>query len=287
MIEQARKCPTDVRQRVADIVYKNADFRGENFPLCTNLIDVSKALACSDSWYVLVADRPIALFNLERSESRAKVSRICATDDSPVDTVISCLRQDLRKMGITDLIARVESSDLESLTAAGFEKGESYVRFSRVAEETKMMPILPLANATQKELPALSRLMYDAYAKEHGAFSDIQSAESSLRTLMSGKKSYLSEASFTSGTSRNLVSACLVTLNSTGQANIAQLFTHPLYRARGLATTEIGATMNWLVRSSIPNLVAWPRESNDVVKRLLLKMGFREDRRAVELAARI
>jgi len=250
-------------------------------------MNVSKALASSDSWYVLVADHPIVLFNLERSESRAKVSQICVTNDSPVDAVVSYLRQDLRKMGITDLIVRVGSSDLESLTAAGFEKRESYVRFSRVAEEISMMPMLPLTNVTQKEVPALSRLMYDAYAKEHGAFSDIQSAESSLRTLMSGKQRYLSEASFTSGTSRNLVSACLVTLNSASQANIAQLFTHPLYRARGLATTEIAAAMNWLVTSGIPNLVAWPREGNDVVKRLLRKMGFREDRRVVELAAGI
>ena len=254
--------------------------------MCTDPIDVNKALVSSDSWYVLMADHPVALFNLEASESRASISQICVTNEGSFDTVVSCLREDLRKMGITDLTAKVASSNAESLTAVGFEKRESYVRFSRVAEQIKMMPILPLTNATRKELPALSRLMYDAYAKEYGAFSDVQSAESSLRTVMLDKQ-YLSGASFASGTSRNLVSACLLTLSSPGQANIAQLFTHPLYRARGFATTEIAAAMNWLVTSSIPNLVACPREGNDVMKRLLRKMGFREDRRLVELAARI
>jgi GNAT superfamily N-acetyltransferase len=177
---------------------------------------------------------------------------------------------------------------MEPLNASGLEKRASYVKFTRVPAETKMMPILPLVNATQKEIPMLAGLMYDAYAKTDHVFSDIQSAEKTLLSIMSGVQGrYLSEASFASGATQNLVSACLLTLDSPGQANIAQLFTHPLYRARGLATTEIAMAMNRLVEFGIGNLTVWNRESDDVVRRLLTKMDFKNVGKVVEMVATI
>ena len=287
MITKASKCPKEVLERVSNFVYRNGDFSKENFSLCANPIEVNRALASSDSWYVLIANQPTALFKLEISEPMANISQICVDDDDSLEAVVSSLRQDLRNMRITDISLRVTPNDMESLTARGFEKRVSYVKFSRVSAETKMMPILPLVNTTRKDLPILSRLMYDAYSKTDDAFSDIQSAEKSLRSIISGAwGQYLSDASFASGTSQNLVSACLLTADSPDEARIAQLFTHPLYRARGLATTEIAVAMNRLVASGIGNLVVWNRESDDVVRRLLTKMDFKEGRRVVEMVAR-
>jgi GNAT superfamily N-acetyltransferase len=287
MITKASKCPKEVLKVVSNFVYKNGDFAKENFSLCTNPIEVNRALASSDSWYIHLDDRPTALFKLEISEPMANISQICVNRDDMLGAVVSSLRQDLRNMRITDISVRVMPNDMESLNASGFEKRGSYVKFSRVPAETKMMPILPLVNATQKELPILSRLMYDAYAKSDRALSDIQSAEKSLRSIMvGGRGQYLSDASFASGAFQNLVSACLLTADSPGQAKIAQLFTHPLYRARGLATTEIAVAMNRLVASGIGRLLVWNRESDDVVRRLLTKMDFKEDGRVVEMVAK-
>lgn len=287
MITKASKCPTDVLERVSNFVYKNGDFAKENFSLCSTPIEVTRALASSDSWYILATNRPTALFKLQISEPMANISQICVNSDDSLEAAVSSLRQDLRNMRITDITVRVAPNDMESLNASGFEKRVSYVKFARVPAETKMMPILPLVNATQKELPLLSRLMYDAYAKTDHVFSDIQSAEKSLRSIMSGVQGrYLLDASFASGAFQNLVSACLLTVDSPGEAKITQLFTHPLYRARGLATTEIAAAMNRLVASGIGNLIVWNRESDDVLRRLLIKMDFKEDRRVVEMGAR-
>ncbi len=85
------------------------------------------------------------------------------------------------------------------------------------------------------------------------------------------------------------MSACLVTRVSPAEANVSQLFTHPLYRARGLATTEIASAMNSLVKEGkgVTRLTVWSPEANEVMKRLLDKMGFAQDRRLVEMTSRI
>jgi hypothetical protein len=288
MITKASKCPTDMLERVSNFVYENREFAKENFSLCSSPIEVNTALASSDSWYVLVTKRPIALLKLQISEQTANISQVCVNSDDSLEAMLSSLRQEFRNMRIAIITVRVPPNNMESLNASGFERRLSYVKLSRVPAETKMMPILPLVNATQKMLPMLSRLMYDAYAKTDHVFSDIESAEKSLRSIMSGfYGTYLSDASFASGASQNLVSACLLTMDSPGEAKIAQLFTHPLYRARGLATTEIAVAMNRLVASRIGNLTAWMRESDDVVRRLLAKMDFKEGRRVVEMVARM
>jgi predicted GNAT family acetyltransferase len=67
------------------------------------------------------------------------------------------------------------------------------------------------------------------------------------------------------------------------------VFTHPLYRARGLATAEISSAMNRLVNEGkgVSRLTVLKPETNDVVKRLLDKMGFAQDRKLVEMSSRI
>ena len=288
MLTKASKCPTNIMQDVANFVCKRENFLKENLPLCGTLTEVIKALAASDLWFVLADGQPTAVFKLETHGRTAMVSQICMNSGDSLETVISGLRGELREMRINELTLRVAPNEVEQCSASGFERGPAYVRFSRVPTESNMMPILPLTNITQKELPILSELMYTAYAKTDCGFSDIQSAEALLRTIMSGGRGqYLSNASFASGTRPNLVSACLLTVDSPGEAKIEQLFTHPLYRARGFATTEIAAAMNRLATSSVNSLTAWNREGNDVVRRLLIKMGFRQDPTVIEMTGGI
>ena len=286
MIVKASKCSEDVLQNVANLVYNHENFRNENFPLCSTPMEVGEALAVSDAWFVLAASEILAVFRLEMDDRTARVSRMCIFDRGNIEAVVAGLRRDLHEMRIDSLTLKVKPAEAEPYIACGFARGHTFQRFSRAPAESNMMPILPLTNATQRDLPALSRLMYEAYAKTDRGVSNVQSAEAQLRRLMSSTTGqYLSDASFATGAASNLVSACLLTMDSPGEAKIEQLFTHPLYRARGLATTEIAASMNYLAASGVKSLIGWNREGDEVVRRLLTKMGFRQDRTVVEVKA--
>jgi len=239
------------------------------------------------SWYVLTSERPIALFKGALTGPTANVSRMCYDSGTSFESLIANLCEDLRRMKITNLHVGVPTDRTDLFLSRGFERAEILVRFSRAPIESKMMPILPLMNLTEKEIPILSKLMYDAYAKTSGAYSDAQSAENVIRNIMS--EGYISGASFASGAFPNLVSACLVTRVYPSEANVSQVFTHPLYRARGLATTEVASAMNRLVNEErgITRLTVWSPEANDVMKRLLDKMGFVHDRKLVEMTSRL
>ena len=253
--------------------------------------EVGRTLASlGNSWYVLTSERPIALFKAEILEPTANISRLCYDGSTPFESVIANLREDLRRMKIKKFQVCVTPDQTDLFLSNSFEKHEVLVRLSRVPIETKMMPILPLMNPSEKEVPTLSKLMYDAYAKAKEAYSDAKSTESVVRNIMSGGiGDYISGASFASGAFPNLVSACLLTRVSASEANVSQVFTHPLYRARGLATTEIASAMNRLVKEEkgITRLTVWSHETNEVMKRLLDKMGFSQDRKLVEMTSSI
>jgi ribosomal protein S18 acetylase RimI-like enzyme len=284
MIMKTSKCSKELLRRAADYAFNTSDFKIDNFDFCTNPAEITKALASSDSWYVHAMNHQTALFKLETSEETATISDICPGDET-IETILPNLREELRKLGLSTIALRVAVNSAKSLEASGFDQQTPYVRFSRAPSESKMMPILPLMNATEKGVPLLARLMFDSYAKTDYGFSGIQAAEKSIRKIMSGTLGkYLEHASFVSGTQRNLVSACLVTADSLREAKIKELFTHPLYRARGLATTEIAFAMNSLAEEGVRKLIVWSRESNAIVTRLLAKLGFKEDREVVEVS---
>jgi hypothetical protein len=254
-----------------------------------NEAEIARILASSDSWHVEVDDRAaLALFRLETYGSKATISELCVKDNDAITAVAPTLRKDLHGMGLSEIALRVLPSTEQAFGAAGFRRRDVYLRFSRERAEIKMMPILPLMNVAQKELPILSQLMFDAYAKTGNGVSDVEAAEKSLRNIISGVAGmYLSNASFASGALPNLVSACLFTEYSPGQARITQMFTHPLYRARGLATIEIASGMSRLLGTGIRRVIAWNREGNRVVTRLLTKLEFKEDERATEMTASV
>jgi predicted GNAT family acetyltransferase len=94
---------------------------------------------------------------------------------------------------------------------------------------------------------------------------------------------YAAEASLISGANLNVVSACFVTLSSLRQALVAELFTHPLYRARGLATTEVATAMNRSFKRGVQTLAVRFSENNEIASRLFGKLGFRQESRLAEM----
>jgi predicted GNAT family acetyltransferase len=94
---------------------------------------------------------------------------------------------------------------------------------------------------------------------------------------------YAAEASLVSGSTLNMVSACFVTLSSPREALVAELFTHPLYRARGLATTEVATAMNRLLNRGVQTLAVRFSENDEIAKRLFAKLGFKQENKRVEM----
>jgi len=287
MLTKASKCPTKLLQEVSEIIVAHKDFLKDNLRSCSSQTDVANALTASDSWFILGNGPSPAVLKLQISERSATVSQICTNTDS-IPTLISRLREEVGAMRLTKLTVRVLPDEVQPWVDSGFQRTFTCAQFSRAPVVSNMMPLLPLSNPTEKDLLPLSQLMYAAYAKTDESLPDVRSAEASLRETMSGAGgAYLPDASFASGAAPNLVSACLIATQEPGEAEIVRLFTHPLYRARGLATTEIAAAMNRLSASGVKSVSAWNREGDEVVRRLLAKMGFEKRRGVVEVSASV
>jgi len=80
-----------------------------------------------------------------------------------------------------------------------------------------------------------------------------------------------------------VVSACFIALRSPREALVAELFTHPLYRARGLATIELATAMNRLLKRGVQTLTVRFGEKNEIAGRLFAKLGFKQERKLAEM----
>jgi ribosomal protein S18 acetylase RimI-like enzyme len=286
MITTIARCSPATVESVVNFVYHDKAFLEQELPRCSVPHEVGEALtSAGNSWHVLVANQPSALFKLGVLKSTANISHLCPNGAESLDAILSTLRTDLHKMKIVNLNVTITQDRVEPFVANGFENRGALTRLSGPPVQMKMMPILPLMNPTKDEIPILSKLMSESYAKIEPQQSSVESKEEMLHSLMSDAEGeYLSDASFASGALPNLVSACLLTLRVPGEASIAQLFTHPLYRARGLATTEIAAAMNKLIELKVSVLTVSIQEGNEVAKRLFSKMRLKEQRRLVKMA---
>ena len=52
-------------------------------------------------------------------------------------------------------------------------------------QESRIMQLLPLSNPIEKDIPELSRLMFEAYESKYNKYADPAVAERNLRALMS------------------------------------------------------------------------------------------------------
>ena len=117
-------------------------------------------------------------------------------------------------------------------------------------------------------------MLYEAYLGSN-KYPDAAAAEKRLRSLIFEKIRDHKQDSFMSKAGDKIVSACLI--ERILGARVSGPFTHPLYRARGLATTELVACMNSLAFAKVPLLRISAAEENEVLLRLLSKLGFAEE----------
>jgi ribosomal protein S18 acetylase RimI-like enzyme len=138
------------------------------------------------------------------------------------------------------------------------------------------MPILPVANPTPKDTHLLSKLIFESYDKTGLRLSDVASAERIVKDIWTGLRgTFLANSSYVSFAGDKIVSGCLINSNGPKAARIMELFTHPLYRARGLATAEVCTCMNHLSKDNVSTLGVSVSEDNEVAKRLFAKLDFR------------
>jgi GNAT superfamily N-acetyltransferase len=289
MITRTAKASSDIWNQAADRIIENDAYLKEAFPQCSNKAEVISELKKSPKqWNVLFTDRPAAVFTLHVSDMGAVVDDFLPSSSLLFDTLVPSLQHDLKGMKVSSLTLHILQEMGEALMKNGFEKQRTLVKLVGQVIETKLMPILPLDNPTERDIPPLATLMCESYEKSsESKLPSVASAEKLLRDIMHGSQGpYAAEASLISA-AQNVVSACFITLRSPREAQVAQLFTHPLYRARGLATTEVATGMNKLVKRGVQTLTVWLGESNEIAVRLFAKLGFKQERKLLEMVSRI
>lgn len=288
MITRVGKTPRNTLAQAAELVLNDKAFRNDHFPMCTSTEELLRELAKShEPWSILSLARPAAVFRLRVAESQAILDKFLALPDASLLEIARQLKEDAGKLQAKSIQIQVPEEMTQAFESNGFQKTSLRTRMSGPVIETQLMPILRINNPTRNDIPELAKLMYESYEKNlDGKLQDLASAENVIRGLISGELGpFVEEASVMSGTHGNVVSACLVTLNSPREANVVELFTHPLYRARGLATIELATCMNKLRKLNVHTLTVWIRGTNDVARRLFEKHGFKQDRSLVEMRA--
>ena len=274
---------------IANFTFANKPFMNHAFPQCDSKSALIEALKkAGDRWSVLLSGKPLALFTLRTSNATAIVEHFSPESSDVIATAISGLRDHLTKRKVEKIEVNASEDFAEPLSRSGFEKRSTLLRFGGSVVQTNIMPILPLSNPTERDIPALAKLMQESYARNKEKLVSDPSIERKLHDIMTGiKGTFLPESSFISKAADKFVSACLVTTTATRTANIEAMFTHPLYRARGLATIEITMSMNRLQRKEITVLNVWLEETDEVARRLFEKLGFKKDLRIVQMSMRV
>jgi len=277
MIARVEKASSELLDQTANMVLGNESYRSELFPASVDKASLLVTLRkLGPEWTLLTQEHTFALFALTEIQGRGSVDHVCLKTPETISSFASELTDELEKTSMMDISITLDVSLAEKLTAQGFAEAKTVTNFSRQISETQFMPILPLTNPTSRDAPALAKLMHEAYAKSRTPkYPSSEFAEKRLHEVMSSSE-YLADCSFISGSGVNYVSACFVTSPSDGTAYITELFTHPLYRARGLATAEIAMAMNRLVPRNYSKLNVWVDDTNGVACRLFSKLSFNQ-----------
>ena len=285
MITKVSKSTSEALDQVSSFLIEDQEYMKENFPQCKSKEEITEALRKAGSnWNILVVDHPVALFSLQSTGLEVTLERLCPEEPGALQMLTSALQSDFRSMNVASSVVILPEGYEQAFSDGGYQKTNAMVTFSKIVSETQLMPILPMTNLSEKDIPAIAKLMLESYANGHEKFQKDKSAEAYLRSIMKGTcGTFLSDASFTSGAQGNLVSACFVASDMPKVARVVQLFTHPLYRARGLATTELVTGMNRLRKLGVLTLTALIPQSNEVAVRLLTKLEFDRGKAVVEM----
>jgi ribosomal protein S18 acetylase RimI-like enzyme len=289
MIMAISKATPDVVNHVASFVLANKTFTSQAFMDCTSKSEVADALVKSSSpWSILVTDRPIAVFSLYISDSSATLEQFCPESQDSLKAIVFSLQDHLKRMKVQTFTIDLPEDLSGLLGDCGLDRRASLARLVGKVVETDFMPILPLSNPTQKDISVLARLAYDSYDKTGFRLSDVASAERMLNDIWGGLRgAFLANSSFISNASGKIVSGCLLSSNGPNAARIVELFTHPLYRARGLATAEVATSMNQLSKSGVSTVSVTVGEDNEVAKRLFSKLAFRLGPKLVRMGMQV
>jgi ribosomal protein S18 acetylase RimI-like enzyme len=271
MIRKVVELDTDLVDQAAELILRNDAYRRYCFPTCEDTKQIATALRkLTSDWRSVVQDRVLAVFSIDKSNKR--LSNMCIKPGA-VELVVSEI---LSVLSVTEANSPLELGDV--WIRHGFQKGVTQVQFVRTPQESSIMQLLPLTNPTLSDLQAISRLMVEVYS---GKYVDAKDAERHLRNLMN-TKDFLNDCSFISKARDQVVSACLVS-GSSVRAEVVELLTHPLYRARRLAYTELSMAMNRLLKRRVAQLWATVDSENKVAVRLFSKHGFTEAARTVAM----
>lgn len=284
MITPITKASPRVLNQVKQFLSANAAYASKRFSGFSSDAELLEELKNpSRGWHVFLTDHPEALFTLHVSNTIGILDTFIAPIPTSIAEFSNNLRLEFGRMQIKSLRLRVTEELATELAKNGFERDDLFLRLAGPTNETKLVQMLPLNNPSKQNIDAMAQLMLDCYKSE---LPSVDVTKRWLSEILDGSQGrFLNEASFYSGTSENIVSVCLVTLTSSSEANVAQLFTHPLYRARGLATGEIAMSMNRLRKLGVQNLTVWVAETNEVARRLFSKLAFKVDDKLVELFA--
>lgn len=271
MIRKVVELDTDLVDQAAELILRNDAYRRYCFPTCEDTKQIATALLkLTSDWRSVVQDRVLAIFSFDKSIKR--LSNLCIQSGAG-ELVVSEI---LSGLSVIEANSPLELADV--WIRHGFQMGVTQVQFFRKPQESNIMQLLPLTNPTGSDLQAISKLMVEVYS---GRYVDAKDAERHLRTIVNAKD-FLSDCSFISSARDQVVSACLVS-GSSVRAEVVELLTHPLYRARRLAYTELSMAMNRLLKRRVAELWANVDSENKVAVRLFSKRGFTEVARTVAM----
>jgi hypothetical protein len=213
MITPISKIDSSVLYTVSQFIFENRANLNDALPECGDVREVAEALQRSQAqWSILRTNRPLALFNLRTTDTQVELERFCLLNQSSLREAVTALLEDLARSKFRSLTMNVQEGLVDPLASLEFQSGGVLLRFSRPITETVLMPILPLTNLDQRDLPALAELMLTSYnTSTNCEFSDTTSAEKYLQDIMAGRRGdFIDEASFISSTpgTRNVVSVC-------------------------------------------------------------------------------
>ena len=149
------------------------------------------------------------------------------------------------------------------------------------------VPAHDFRHPVEADIPALGRLMWDAYRgtpDEQDTGGSVASATNEIRLAFTGEHGpFLPTASFVADDGAQPVAAALVTVWK-DEPLLAYVFTAPSHAGRGLGRRLIEAAMHALSELGHPTLSLAVTEDNVRARRLYASMGFTPHRDGQETA---
>src|SRR5208282_278726 len=166
MITRVEKASSEILDQIASLVLANESYRRESFPTSADKISLLATFRkLGPQWTILTHEQTLALFALSEIQWHGSIDHLCLRTPDTITSFASELSNELEKTPITDISLTTNVGLAERLVVQGFMIKSTVINFSRQISETQFMPILPLTNPKSKDLPALAKLMHEAYAK--------------------------------------------------------------------------------------------------------------------------